>query len=188
MLDPPSSYWNCQPSSFASCFIILFSFVSMCKSLGWYYTGQRCWLAKVVYCLCRDCGIKHSVSWLTTVYGEKFSGLQVMENIGWDILEWDTPYVGRVCMYVSACVSVSYMYVCSDLYSVLHVCIFMLMWMWVFGRYGCGYMYILMFRYVCAFVCASQKMIFPNQHLFFESGSNGTLDWLTSVFQRSSCL
>lgn len=122
MLDPRSSYWNCQPSSFARCFIILFSFLSMCKSLGWYYSGQGCWLAKVVPWLCRDCGIKHCVSHLTVVCRGEWSGEQVMENTGWDTLDWDTTCVLEGCVYMLVggvlCCMCVYMWV------LMWVCIF----------------------------------------------------------------
>lgn len=64
-----------------------------------------------------------------------------------------------MCEYMY--IYVYHMYACSDVWSVS--C------MWVFGKCGCGYMYILMFRHGCAFVSASQKMVFSNQHLCFES-------------------
>lgn len=162
MLDPPGSYWNCQPSSFASCFIIPFSFVSMCKSLGWYYTGQRCWLARVVSCLYRDCVIRHSSFQLTTVCREEFSGLQVMENIGWDTLDRDTSYVRGVCMRVSTCTSMCIICMHVVICGVFRVC-------GCLGSVDVVNMYIVMFRHGCAFVYASQKMVFSNQHLCFES-------------------
>lgn len=119
MPDPPSSYWNCQPFSFASCFIILFSFLSMFESLGW-YTGQECWLAKVVPWLWRDCGIKPCASQFTVVCRGEWSAEQIVRKTGWDTLDWDTPYVLEACMSMLVWRGI-----------VLHVCI--LMW----GGYVC---------------------------------------------------